>query len=311
MTTSTVLLKAPLIFQMPPNKWSSSPFEGCILTWEKNVLIVRPRSSESEPEMPALRNKTWLYDCLRHSPVKRIYLDPALDSSKFKAWADICHATKKQIYLNVPSAPDLPQNRQPILWRVKRLADWCVALLLWVVLTPLMGLLAIGVRLDSRGPILFRQWRVGYQGRLFQICKFRSMATDAETRHHKVMTNQKGLLHKLEHDPRVTKVGHWLRKFSLDELPQLLNVLRGEMTLVGPRPWALYDAVRIEPLLQQRLRALPGMTGMWQVTARSKFCDLAAVNRMDLDYLRQWTFKEDLKLLLMTLPKVVNGFGAF
>ncbi|MDV3347919.1 sugar transferase [Leptolyngbyaceae cyanobacterium CCMR0082] len=310
MTTSTVLLKAPIVFQVPPTKRTPSAFENCTLIWEKDALIVKPRSSKLEPEIPALSNKVWLRDCLRRSPVKRVYLDPQLESSKFTAWADICSATKKQVYLRVPLAPDLPQARQPILWRVKRLADWLVASFLCILLSPLMGLLALWVRLDSPGPILFRQWRVGYQGRLFQICKFRSMKTDAEAQHHKVMRNQTGL-HKLEKDPRVTGVGRWLRKFSLDELPQLVNVLRGEMSLVGPRPWALYDAVRIEPVLRRRLRALPGMTGMWQVTTRSQGCDLTSVNRMDLDYLRQWTFQEDLKLLLMTVPKVMTGFGAF
>ncbi len=310
MTTSTILLKAPIVFQVPTAKRTPSVFEDCILTWEQESLVVRPRYSEIEPEMPALKDETWLRDCLHHSPIKRVYLDPELDSSKFKAWADLCHTTKKQVYLTVPSVSDLPQMRQPMLWRVKRLADWLAACLLTMILSPLMGLLALWVRLDSRGPILFRQWRVGYQGRLFQICKFRSMEVDAEARHHRVMGKQKGL-HKLEQDPRITRAGHWLRKFSLDELPQLLNVLRGEMSLVGPRPWALYDAVRIEPVLRKRLRALPGMTGMWQVTARSNVSDLTSVNRMDLDYLRQWTFQEDLKLLLLTRPKVVTGFGAY
>ncbi|MEM9161800.1 MAG: heterocyst development glycosyltransferase HepC [Cyanobacteria bacterium P01_F01_bin.4] len=310
MTTSTVLLKAPIVFQVPSANSTTSAFENCALTWEQNVLIVTPRSSESEAEMPALKNEAWLRDCLHRSPIQRVYLDPQLEASTFKAWADVCHDTQKQVYLRVPSAPELPQTRQPKLWRVKRLADWLVAALLLVVLSPLMGLLAMWVRLDSRGPVLFRQWRVGYQGKLFQIRKFRSMETDAETQHHRVMGHQTGL-HKLEHDPRVTRVGRWLRKFSLDELPQLLNVLRGEMSLVGPRPWALYDAVRIESPLQGRLRALPGMTGMWQVTARSQSCDLASVNRMDLDYLQQWTFQADLKLLLLTVPKVVTGFGAY
>lgn len=311
MTTSTVLLKAPIVFQVPTAKQRiPSVFENCVLTWEHDSLIVRPRYSKAEPEMPALKDKTWLRDCLRNSPIKRVYLDPEMDSSKFNAWADLCRATKKQAYLMVPSVSDLPQVRRPILWRVKRLADWLAACLLTAILSPLMGMLALWIRFDSSGPILFRQWRVGYQGRLFRICKFRSMDINAESRHHKVMGQQKGL-HKLQQDPRVTQAGYWLRKFSLDELPQLLNVLKGEMSLVGPRPWALYDAVRIEPLLRQRLRALPGMTGMWQVTARSKVSDLASVNRMDLDYLHHWTFQKDLKLLLLTLPKVVTGFGAY
>jgi len=128
--------------------------------------------------------------------------------------------------------------------------------------------------------------------------------------HHQVMTDQDGL-HKLENDPRVTSVGRWLRRHSLDELPQLINVLRGEMSLVGPRPWALYDVVRISPDLQQRLNALPGMTGAWQVQARSTQLDISVVNRSDLQYLESWSLRRDFKFLLLTIPKVLSGFGAY
>jgi len=102
-----------------------------------------------------------------------------------------------------------------------------------------------------------------------------------------------------------------MRKYSLDELPQLFNVLLGEMSMVGPRPWALYDALEITPNLRHRLNALPGMTGAWQVTARSHDCDLTSVNLMDLDYLRGWSVRNDFKFLLMTVPKVLAGFGAY
>ena len=123
-------------------------------------------------------------------------------------------------------------------------------------------------------------------------------------------TNQKGL-HKLEQDPRITCLGKWLRKYSLDELPQLFNVLRGEMSLVGPRPWALYDALRLEEKGKKRLNALPGITGAWQVTARSKLLDLDAVTNCDLEYLYDWSLVKDLKILMLTVPKVVNGSDAY
>jgi lipopolysaccharide/colanic/teichoic acid biosynthesis glycosyltransferase len=136
------------------------------------------------------------------------------------------------------------------------------------------------------------------------------MVTGAELYHHQVMGHQAGL-HKCENDPRVTPIGRWMRKYSLDELPQLFNVLRGEMSLVGPRPWALYDAVRLSPAVRQRLNALPGITGIWQVTGRSHLRDLDAVNRVDLRYMGNWSLRQDFKILLLTVPKVLSGFGAF
>jgi lipopolysaccharide/colanic/teichoic acid biosynthesis glycosyltransferase len=136
------------------------------------------------------------------------------------------------------------------------------------------------------------------------------MVVDAEKLHHQVMGDLPGL-HKREDDPRVTRLGRWMRQYSLDELPQLINVLRGEVSLVGPRPWALYDAVRISPEGQRRLNARPGITGLWQVKARAHLLDIEAVNHWDLEYLSTWTLWQDLKLLVMTVPKVLSGSGAY
>ena len=309
MTESTVLLKIPTVLRLPSNRDESSVFGSCNLLWEQESLIVTHQRSKDRYHLPALQNDAWLRDCLRRSPVRKVYLNPAMDESIIKAWADLCWATGKEIYLKVPYLSDLPQTQRPGDWRLKRLVDWLTTLLLLILISPLMGLLAIWVRLDSPGPALFRQWRVGEGGRLFRICKFRSMQVDAEARHQEVMGNQMGL-HKLERDPRITRVGRWLRKLSLDELPQLWNVLRGEMSLVGPRPWALYDAMRIPNELQERLNALPGITGAWQVSTRSNELDLYAVTCRDLGYLQSWNLLKDLRILLLTIPKVILGSGA-
>lgn len=310
MVASTILLRAPLVFQLPSTDSVSSAFENCLLTWEQDVLLITLRASGSSVEIPALKNELWLRDCLQQSPIGKVYLDPNMEESLLKAWADICEATGKQAYLKVPSIAAMPQVQKPVSWRFKRLADWLVAAFLLLSFSPLLFVLGIWLRLDSPGPALFRQWRVGPQGKLFRIYKLRSMYVDAEARHHEVMGNQAGL-HKLEHDPRVTRLGRWLRKLSLDELPQLFNVLRGEMSLVGPRPWAVYDAVRIEPALQSRLNAMPGITGAWQVEGRSNILDLSTVNRQDLDYVKRWTLWGDLNILLLTVPKVLFGTGAY
>ncbi|MEM1252660.1 MAG: heterocyst development glycosyltransferase HepC [Cyanobacteria bacterium P01_H01_bin.21] len=310
MTTSTILLNTPVVLNLSSETDAPSAFENCSLTWEQDALTVTLMPPSAKNKIPALQNKVWLQNCLQRSPASRVYLDPAMEESVIKSWVEICNATQKQIFLKIPSVSDLPQSKRAGTWQIKRVIDWLAAAILLLVLSPLMVLLAVCVRLDSPGPMLFRQWRVGYQGQLFQICKFRSMQVAAEARHHEVMGKQVGL-HKLKNDPRTTRVGYWLRQLSLDELPQLFNVLKGEMSLVGPRPWALYDAIRIESGLQSRLNVLPGITGPWQVSTRSNELDLYAVTCRDLAYLQQWNLLKDFRILLMTIPKVLFRNGAY
>ncbi|MCU0550334.1 MAG: sugar transferase [Leptolyngbya sp. Prado105] len=247
---------------------------------------------------------------LRFSTIAKLYLPPHFSVTELKQWADLCEQFSIPVFLTLPACPFLPQQQYPIRWKVKRVSDRIVAAGLMVLSSPVLLSLAWLIHRDSPGSIFFKQWRVGERGRLFRIYKFRTMLPNAERSHQQVMGSQSGL-HKLQHDPRVTGCGQWLRKYSLDELPQLFNVVRGEMTLVAPRPWALYDAVRISPKGQQRLNALPGITGAWQVEARSTLLDLEKVNDLDLKYLAQWSLWRDLKILLLTIPKVLSGFGAY
>ncbi len=238
-----------------------------------------------------------------------IRVEPEIGEARLKQLADVCQRSEKSVFLKLPHANELPQKNQAIAWSVKRVIDWLAALVILFVLSPVMLVLAVTISSTSSGSIFFHQWRVGESGRLFRIIKFRTMITDADKLHHLVMTGQTGL-HKCEDDPRITSVGRWMRKYSLDELPQLFNVLLGDMSLVGPRPWALYDALRINGDGKRRLNSLPGVTGAWQVSARSTMLDLDEVTECDLSYLRNWTLWSDLKILLMTVPKVLSGFGA-
>lgn len=241
--------------------------------------------------------------------VKLIRVKPEIGEARIKQLANVCQRSEKSVFLRLPHATELPQKNRAIAWTIKRTIDWLAALIILIVLSPVMLGLAVIVATTSKGSIFFHQWRVGERGKLFRIIKFRTMITDADKLHHAVMTGQTGL-HKCEADPRITTVGRWMRKYSLDELPQLFNVLLGEMSLVGPRPWALYDALRINGDGKRRLNSLPGVTGAWQVSARSTMLDLDAVTECDLSYLRHWTLWSDLKILLMTVPKVLSGFGA-
>jgi len=239
-----------------------------------------------------------------------VTVEPEIGEAKLKQLANSYESKNKYVALKLPYASELPQNSKLVSWNLKRIFDWLAALIILMLLSPAMLILSAIIALTSSGSIFFQQWRVGENGRLFRIIKFRTMITDADKLHHLVMSGQTGL-HKCEDDPRVTSVGRWMRKYSLDELPQLFNVLRGEMSLVGPRPWALYDALRISGDGKRRLNSLPGVTGAWQVSARSTMLDLDAVTECDLTYLRNWTIWSDLKILLMTVPKVLSGFGAF
>lgn len=251
----------------------------------------------------------WINQHIRKRKINLILVEPEIGEAKLKNLADVCHRSQKPVFLSLPHASELPHQHNAIAWMAKRTFDWLAALVILITLSPVLMVLAIIIAGTSSGSVFFHQWRVGESGKLFRIIKFRTMIADADKLHHLVMCGQNGL-HKCEDDPRITSVGKWMRKYSLDELPQLFNVLRGEMSLVGPRPWALYDALRINGDGKRRLNSLPGVTGAWQVSARSTMLDLDAVTECDLSYLRNWTLWSDLKILLMTVPKVLSGFGA-
>jgi lipopolysaccharide/colanic/teichoic acid biosynthesis glycosyltransferase len=203
---------------------------------------------------------------------------------------------------------------------LKRPFDLVVAGLLLAVLSPLLLVIALLVCLTSRGPILFRQERVGEGGRRFRMLKFRSMSADAPTDPHRdyavayiqglapQLASEQGLLYKLASDPRVTPVGRILRKLSLDELPQLWNVVRGEMSLVGPRPPLPYEVELYQPAHRARLEATPGMTGLWQVSGRNRttFEEMVA---LDLEYIERCSLAFDLRILARTIPVVLFGDG--
>jgi exopolysaccharide biosynthesis polyprenyl glycosylphosphotransferase len=177
---------------------------------------------------------------------------------------------------------------------------------------PLLALIALAIRLDSPGPILFRQSRVGAGGKLFQICKFRSMheGAEAELERLRDLNEADGPIFKIQDDPRLTRVGRFLRRTSLDELPQLWNVLRGEMGLVGPRPPLLAEVSRYMEWHKKRLEVRPGLTGLWQVSGRS-LLSFDEMVLLDIYYIENWSLWLDFKILLRTIPQVLFGDGAY
>jgi exopolysaccharide biosynthesis polyprenyl glycosylphosphotransferase len=194
----------------------------------------------------------------------------------------------------------------------KRATDLVLTIVAFVLAAPLLGCIALAIKLDSAGPVFFRQERLGRNGRPFQMLKFRSMVNDADRQLEllRERNEAEGPMFKIRRDPRLTRVGAVLRRLSLDELPQLINVLRGEMSLVGPRPPLPAEVAKYEPWQVGRLRALPGMTGLWQVSGRSQvpFHDMV---RLDLHYIRNWSLQMDVEILLRTVPAVLSNRGAY
>ena len=199
---------------------------------------------------------------------------------------------------------------------VKLLLDFfgaLILLLLFTVIIPVIPLIALGIRLTSPGPIFFKQKRSGLNGAPFTLYKFRTMVTNAEQFQHELaaMNEMSGPVFKVTNDPRVTPIGKFLRKWSLDELPQLYNVLRGEMSLVGPRPLPVDEVKRFNDLAhRRRLSVKPGLTCLWQVKGRNQISDFQEWVRLDLEYIDNWSFWLDLKILLLTIPAVLRGTGA-
>lgn len=195
----------------------------------------------------------------------------------------------------------------------KRVLDVAGSLTAIIVLSPLMFAIAIAIKLESRGPVFFRQPRAGRHNTSFQLIKFRSMYTDAEERKQEMSELNDvsdGVMFKIREDPRVTRIGHSIRRYSLDELPQLFNVLKGEMSLVGPRPLIFRETNALEDWHLRRLELRPGLTGPWQVYGRSQnpFQEMV---RFDYQYVAGWSLARDIEILLATFPAVMSGRGAY
>lgn len=223
------------------------------------------------------------------------------------------------------AAPEQPIDSMPrrlvspIRSGAKRAIDLTIAGGLLAVMSPILLAIAMLVRVTSRGPVLFRQERIGRDGQPFMMLKFRSMVVDNADTDHRAMVEKELTsddapdtsdgLYKLENDPRVTRVGAWLRRYSLDELPQLWNVVRGDMAVVGPRPSLRWEVELFEPGFREREQVRPGLTGLWQVSGRNRL-SMREMLELDLDYVKSWTITSDLEILSRTPAAVLRGDGA-
>ncbi|HEY2409159.1 MAG TPA: exopolysaccharide biosynthesis polyprenyl glycosylphosphotransferase [Polyangiaceae bacterium] len=255
-----------------------------------------------------------------------------LDEVELEALVDVCLTSGCELFYSARSL-QIAELRPRLFWIgdepffgfgtpalqgqqlvVKRCLDIALVVLASCLLAPLLLLIAIAVKLDSPGPVFFSQDRAGLGGRRFRMHKFRTMRLGADSEKQSLAhLNHTGdsRLFKIPNDPRVTRVGALLRRLSLDELPQIWNVLRGEMSLVGPRPFFESDLEDYEAHHYRRLGAKPGLTGLWQVSGRSSVVDFEEVVRLDRQYIEQWSIWLDLSILLRTIPAVIRRSGAF
>lgn len=201
---------------------------------------------------------------------------------------------------------------KPFQQAIKRLMDIVLSLTAIILLSPVIILVSILIKLDSKGPAIFKQERVGHKHKRFFMYKFRSMVEDAEEKFEEVkdLNHTNPIMFKSKKDPRITKIGKIIRKSSLDELPQLFNILKGDMTLVGPRPPLPRELVNYEQRHHVKFLKPQGLTGLWQVSGRSTIKDFDKVIDLDYEYIKNWNLLLDIKIILKTIPAVLSAKGA-
>lgn len=213
----------------------------------------------------------------------------------------------------VPADPPVDVPREHVGYRIaKRCFDLAVGSAILVLLAPVVPIVALMIRLDSPGPVFYLQKRIGRGGRPFDFYKFRSMYVDADRRQGELekLNEQDGPIFKIKADPRITPVGRFLRRSSMDEIPQIFNVLRGDMSIVGPRPQLPAEVERYQPWHRARLAVKPGITCLWQISGRSHI-GFDEWMRLDIEYLRTRGFRTDLVIFLKTVPAVMARRGAY
>jgi exopolysaccharide biosynthesis polyprenyl glycosylphosphotransferase len=289
-------------------------------------LTPRPRNG-----LRSLGQLTDLPDVLERERLQEVIIaDPDFPQDKAVELVDFCHqrgvtvqVAPSTMEILIDRAEFVPGHTVPLFtlrppvfegvdYALKRTFDLVVSGVGLVLLSPILLATAVAIKLSSRGPVIYRSVRPGMAGRPFFCFKFRTMREHAEQIQAELepLNEQSGALFKIRDDPRLTKVGRFLRRFSLDELPQLVNVVRGEMSLVGPRPLPMRDFDRLDEWHKKRYLVLPGITGLWQVSGRSEL-DFDDLVRLDFLYLERWSIMLDLSILLKTIPAVLTRRGAF
>ncbi len=304
--------------------------------WNYEVTSIAILDSDFEGEeimgIPVVAGRHDLFDVSRQMPLDQVFMYlPGVPAKEvrsyildFQAMGVVCHynVEMKELNLSGKTAGNFAgyavmtfsmqyfDYRRMMIKRAIDILGGLVGSLFTVVLTPFV---ALAIKLESKGPVFFAQTRIGKNGRRFKIYKFRSMYMDAEERKKELASQNEmsdGLMFKMEHDPRITKVGRFIRKTSIDEFPQFFNILKGDMSLVGTRPPTEDEFEQYSNHYRRRMSITPGLTGMWQVKGRGKVVDFEEVVKLDLDYIDHWSLSLDFKIMLQTVGVVLFGRGA-
>jgi exopolysaccharide biosynthesis polyprenyl glycosylphosphotransferase len=254
----------------------------------------------------------WMY----HRKILQIVSDCEREHIRVRVVPDVFQQRMRRIDIDslngIPLIGSGPARLSPSATVVKRAIDLGVVIMALPLLVPVFALVVAAIRLDSPGPILFTHPRVGQDGQVFKMFKFRTMIEGAHTMQAELakLNEAEGPMFKIKADPRRTRIGGFLRKTSIDELPQLINVLRGEMSIVGPRPGTPEEVQQYEPWQLERVSVRPGITGLWQVSGRSNI-PFAEMVLLDIFYIENWSLDLDIRIMLQTIPNVLLGNGAF
>jgi lipopolysaccharide/colanic/teichoic acid biosynthesis glycosyltransferase len=277
-----------------------SPFEQistsnveviCSLKWKLRKLLVSHELCQKIHLAP-IENISWLVNCLSHSSTQRVCIDLALGNEMLYLWADACKKSKRSLFIRVPSNPNLPQILHPLQWALKSFIDRLTALLLIIITSPILILFAFLILSTSSGPLISSQWCIGQRGRLFQIMRFRTTIKDKGS---KYFQNNDFLKEppNLVNNPRRTFLGDWMHKYQLDLLPQLINVIKGDISIVGSKALHLYEATNVKAESRSCLRMLPGITGSFKLA--NSYCKY--------NELESWSLLNDFKYLTKFILK--------
>lgn len=302
-----------------------------------STVSVKPAAAKKISNVPVVANISNVVDWVRRESLDEVYINiPYEYESEVADIAEEIESMGIVVHINLPSLEKLVEDsefdnvecevvagvptatltaaRQLSLSAafIKRFVDIIGGLLGSIISLPVILIVAVPLLIESRGPLIFKQQRVGKNGRVFNIYKLRSMYVDAEERKKELMAQNQmnGFMFKMDNDPRITKVGRFIRKTSIDELPQFWNVLKGDMSLIGTRPPTLEEFSNYESHHKRRLSMRPGITGMWQVSGRSEIKNFEDVVKLDCEYIDNWSFWLDIKIMFKTIRVVLRGIGA-
>lgn len=303
--------------------------ENTLQESELNPAVKEAAATEEIAGVPVVSNYNGVRDYLMEHVVDSVFLNLQLDSKKSRRLNNELIRAGVIVHINLVRVPDdipnrtverlgnytvlttglrLASARQIMMKRLLDIAGGLVGSLLTVLVSVFIGPF---IYFQSPGPIYFKQKRVGKNGRTFEIYKFRSMYMDAEERKKELMQQNEmdGLMFKMKDDPRIIPIGHFIRKYSIDELPQFFNVLKGDMSIVGTRPPTVDEYEQYQVHHRGRLASKPGITGLWQVSGRNQITDFEEIVELDTDYIMRWSVVEDIRIILKTVRLVIHGDG--